>query len=199
MRLCRCCNEQKSIDMYRKQTSGDGYGHICKDCRNAKGREWYVSNQNKKLEYAENYRKNNRQSVRNSGRRWREKNPGYSGRYSKHKYHTDPLYRSKHLLRSRVANLLRRRGEIKDSSYTKLVGCTMERLFQHIGPRPAGADHDHICPLSQAKTLDELKKLCHYTNIRWLDHALNVKKGNSATDEAVEKCKLLLGRDWIVG
>jgi hypothetical protein len=37
---------------------------------------------------------------------------------------------------------------------------------------------DHIIPLSSAKTEDELKQLCHYTNLQPLWAADNIKKSN---------------------
>jgi len=37
---------------------------------------------------------------------------------------------------------------------------------------------DHIYPLSKAKTVEELYKLCHYTNLQPLWDSENIKKRN---------------------
>ncbi len=56
---------------------------------------------------------------------------------------------------------------------------------------------DHICPLSQAKTVDEVIKLAHYSNIRVVTQQENSEKRNKKTPEGECLCRELLGREWI--
>lgn len=52
---------------------------------------------------------------------------------------------------------------------------------------------DHIKPLDQAKTLEELKELCHYTNTQPLPWYLNMRKGKlwSKEDDAIWRQDIL--------
>jgi hypothetical protein len=68
----------------------------------------------------------------------------------------------------------------------------------HLGPKPIGKVHlDHICPCAQAKNQEELIKLQHYSNFRWLSAEENLSKSDNWTLEAEQKCRELLDRDWI--
>jgi len=66
-----------------------------------------------------------------------------------------------------------------------------------LGPKPEGDYHlDHICPCAQAQNEEELIKLQHYSNFRWLPAKENLIKSSNRVPEAEEMCKTLLGRDW---
>jgi hypothetical protein len=58
------------------------------------------------------------------------------------------------------------------------------------------AQIDHIVPLSQAKTVEEVKKLWHFSNLAWASNKENHDKFDGWTKEAGNLCKALLGRDW---
>ena len=62
---------------------------------------------------------------------------------------------------------------------------------------PEGYHIDHICPLAQAQTIEEAKKLCNYANLQLLPKLENIRKSDSKTPEGEEMCKKLLGREWI--
>jgi hypothetical protein len=55
---------------------------------------------------------------------------------------------------------------------------------------------DHICPLHQADSYDEIIKLCSYKNLRPLKVSLNRRKSKKRTKEAELMCNFLLGRSW---
>ena len=67
-----------------------------------------------------------------------------------------------------------------------LLGCTWEELKKHMESQftngmswdNRGEWHvDHIIPLSTGKTIDEVKRLCHYSNLQPLWAVDNLKKG----------------------
>ena len=74
----------------------------------------------------------------------------------------------------------------KKSKTAEIVGCSWEQLRLYIesqfieGMSWENRDlwHiDHIIPLSSAKTVGDLEKLCHYTNLRPLWASDNMSKG----------------------
>ena len=81
----------------------------------------------------------------------------------------------------------RDRGFKKQSDTEKLIGCAWDILFSHIQSKFVsgmsidnyGKWHiDHIIPLSSAKSEEELRALCHYTNLQPLWAAENLSKGS---------------------
>ena len=111
---------------------------------------------------------------------------------------TDPLFKLKCNISSRIYNSLKARGYSKTSKTASLLGCSFETLMEHLGPKPTEDCHlDHICPCNQAQTEEELLKLQHYTNLRWLPAEENKIKSDKWTPEGEEMCRKLLGRDWV--
>jgi hypothetical protein len=94
------------------------------------------------------------------------------------------LYRLKSILRSRLSKLLK--GEV---SAVSDLGCSIEELKKYLElkflPGMSWANHglrgwhiDHIIPLASANSEEELKKLCHYSNLQPLWSEDNLSKGD---------------------
>jgi hypothetical protein len=67
-----------------------------------------------------------------------------------------------------------------------------------LGNPPCEHPHlDHICPVAQAKTEEEVIKLQNYINFQWLTPEENTSKGDKPTEEGIFLCRFLLGREWI--
>jgi hypothetical protein len=83
----------------------------------------------------------------------------------------------------------------------KIIGCTDTEFLQHLGISSladlAGNHIDHVCPLSCAKTEEEVYKLNHYSNLRILPAAENLAKSDSWTEAGAMLHLILLGREWI--
>jgi len=116
--------------------------------------------------------------------------------YSKEKRAADPLYRAKDNIRALIYQVINVRGFKKASRTEAIVGCSFSDLLQFLGPRPDDAHLDHICPCSQARDEQELLKLQHYTNLRWLPAQENLLKSDNKTPEGEALCLTLLGRLW---
>jgi len=101
-------------------------------------------------------------------------------------------------LRHLIREFLRRGRLTKSGKTFDILGACKVDVFSHLGPKPTDdAHYDHICPLRQAQNYDELVRLCHYTNLRWLSKSKNIKKGSAWTEEGAELCRRLLGREWV--
>ena len=107
------------------------------------------------------------------------------------------MYKMRKLLRSLMWSHFQAKAHKKGTKTETLLGCSFESLLSHIGPRPEDAHLDHICPCAQARTEEELIKLQHYTNLRWLSAEENLAKSDKKTPEAEEMCRKLLDREWI--
>lgn len=129
------------------------------------------------------------QSRREYGEHWRKSEEGkkYHREYYRNRRKTDPLFACITRLRSRLNMFLRKNSYHKPTQTEKLLGTNWEGFKKHFeklfvdGMSWDNRDlwHiDHIVPLSSATTVEELEKLCHYTNLQPLWISDNLIKGN---------------------
>ena len=99
---------------------------------------------------------------------------------------------------SLINSSLRCKGFKKNSKTSQLLNCSIQEFQTYLGSKPDGnIELDHICPCGQANNEEELIKLQHYSNFRWLTAEENIQKSDNKTPEAEEMCIKLLGRNWI--
>lgn len=183
-KTCARCKETKNKTEFNKQLSKkDGLRSFCKDCRVQERKE----NREEIATRDRRYSKNNREKI-NAGVR----------KYCKIRRKQDPVWRLSLIIRIRLHHALKRGGFSKKESTEAILGCGFAYFMEYVGERPTeDAQLDHICPCAQAKDEEEILKLSHYTNFRWLSKEENMKKSANKTPEAEEMCKKLLGRGWI--
>tara|TARA_R110000796_G_scaffold156848_1_gene273614 strand:- start:78 stop:605 length:528 start_codon:yes stop_codon:yes gene_type:complete len=99
----------------------------------------------------------------------------------------DPLFRLKCNLRSRTSQAFRNKGYNKNTRTQEMLGVDWKVCKKHIERQFTksmswnnyGDWHiDHIIPLTFANTIEELKKLCHYSNLQPLWAVDNLMKSN---------------------
>jgi hypothetical protein len=107
---------------------------------------------------------------------------------------TDPLYALSKRLRRRTDNAFSGKGFKKNSKTAEMLGCSWEDLLARMETlfKPGMSwDNrsewhiDHIIPIASAKTEDELRRLCHWTNLQplwWYD---NLKKGANYQEQKI--------------
>lgn len=166
---------------------------------NAKRRK---DNPEKYREAVRRYRENHPDRIKEHRAKYKEKNREYGRRWRKRQRQIDPLWRVKQLLRAsihrKIQKLLGGTSKGAKSNRTEqLLGCPFEELFQRIGFPTTGYHLDHICPLAQARTVREVERLFHYSNLQWLPATINIIKKDKRTPEGEEKCRELLEREWI--
>lgn len=120
----------------------------------------------------------------------KEKIKEYSKKYNKERKAKDPLYKLTTGLRTRISMLIKQNGFKRTSKTQTILGCSFIDFKQHLeqqfqswmnwdnyglynGTEGYGWDIDHIIPLSTATTIEELHKLCHYTNLQPLCSKVN--------------------------
>ena len=171
-----------------------------------KAHERYMRNREQRLEYSKKYREKNADHYKELQRSYRLKNAdkirqqktiyartspvakAQRARYKKRRLERDPVFVLKERARKTIADSFLRRGYKKDSKSQEIIGCDWPTFTKHLfktwekryGTLYAGEDYhiDHIIPLSEAKTEDEVIKLCHYTNLQLLRPSDNLSKSN---------------------
>lgn len=200
-KLCSKCEILKPYsEFHRNKRNPDGYKYNCKECRveeslaySSKNREsiaaktkmWRLNNLEKDKETHRIYRLNNLADIADKAR-LRKKN----------RRHRDPVFK----MRDRLSRYLRRTltGESackKGSTLYPIVGLTGRDLInylhstfeanygiarEHINLKDV--EIDHIIPLSTAKSIEDVKRLNHYTNLQLLFKEDNQAKGTNLLD-----------------
>lgn len=113
----------------------------------------------------------------------------------KHKMTTEPMFKLKKNLVSRMCMAFKRRGSKLPKPSKEILGAEYENIKKHIenqftngmdwssyGNGRGKWNLDHIIPLASAKDNTELIELCHYTNIRPLWFIQNIRKGAKTED-----------------
>ena len=148
--------------------------------------KWKKKNYQRTKETRKEYRDNNKENRK----KWHLKNKGYNEKYyldnkvkikkytveyAKEKRKTNPLFKLQCNLRSRTSQAFRNNGYTKNTKTQEMLGVDWEVCKAHIERQftkdmtwdNQGEWHiDHIIPLSSANTEEELKKLCHYSNLQ---------------------------------
>ncbi len=165
--------ERESNSAERKQYRKDNKSKI-----SIRRRSHYIKNKEKNNEQSRLYSKNNRDRINELSRK-----------RQKERKKTDPLYKLQCNIRCRVLEAFKSKEWTKSNKTQSLLGAEkyivsahMERQFKKgMNWSNHGNGHgkwniDHKIPLSIAKTKEELRELCHYTNLQplwWID---NLKK-----------------------
>jgi hypothetical protein len=154
-------------------------------------RELRAKNPEREGRYRRKYYHRDVEKSRRYLKEWRQKNletrRKQQREYNQRKRLTDPLFLAKGRLRGRLRKMIQLKKFSKKSKTSDTIGCSWEQLrdyieSQFISRMSWGNRHlwhiDHIIPLSSAKTIEELEKLCHYTNLQPLWAADNMSKGS---------------------
>lgn len=174
MKSCISCKELKNLDNFRliKSSNGKIYRRsVCGQCRDKSG--------SKEKRLARHKRHNDKRLKTKIYKDYRTK-------YEKTKYHTDPIYKLRFILRRRFRCALKNNS--KKGSAVKFLGCSIQFFKEYIQNKfienmtweNHGQWHlDHIKPLSSFNLLDEndLKLALHYTNYQPLWAKDNLSKG----------------------
>jgi hypothetical protein len=146
-----------------------------KDRIKEKSQEYYSNNKEKKKNYQKNYQENNREK---------------RNKYLAERRQNDEMFRLITNIRNLILNSFYEMGYSKNSKTNEILGCTFDELKFHLeskfeswmnwnnrgiynGELNFGWDIDHIIPLSDAKNVEDLYRLNHYTNLQPLCSKVN--------------------------
>ncbi len=107
--------------------------------------------------------------------------------HRKKKYIEEEVYSLKIRFRSLLNKKIRQGGFVKKQSTLEFLGCDWETFKCHIESQFKEGmswdnrhlwDLDHIIPISEGKTMEDIVLLSHYTNFQPLWKEENIKKSN---------------------
>jgi hypothetical protein len=113
------------------------------------------------------------------------------------------LSRLKNSIRSLISSSFRKKGFTKNSKSEKILGCSFIEFKLHLESKfdswmtwdnyslynkdfNFGWEIDHIIPISSAKTIEDIIKLNHFSNLQPLDSYINRKFKRGKTDWEME-------------
>lgn len=162
----------------------------------------YASNKQEYLRQQREYRVKNADAIRERRRLYRQKNAAKI-KLAKQKYGIENREKiSKAIAKRRannpivrMANSMRRSirryldaGQKGEMSSFEIIGCSKDDLRKHLESKFRDGmtwqnygKHwhiDHVVPLISAKSSDEVKRLCHWTNLQPLTAFENISKGS---------------------
>lgn len=174
-KCCSKCDEIKLLEQFSKQKKGgdsNGLHYYCKACVSKIDKLRYKKNRLKYLQQSREYREENKDTVRQSRRKWWKERSG------------DLQFKLRHNLRSSIQYAYKSKGMRKNKKTSDILGCAYDYFVEYTesqlepwmnesnygkcvpGQPNIGWDIDHIIPLASAKTEEDLIKLCHYTNLK---------------------------------
>jgi hypothetical protein len=185
---CANCSVDKTLDnFYKNNSSRFGKGNICKSCQSIVNKNRYdnVKEQLNKDTIAYN---GFRDKENNYHRSYNKKNRNRLNGYRNKRQKTEPLFKLKGTLRTRILRAFKKKGWKKNSKSEFLLGTDWSVVKRHIEKQFTkgmnwdnhGKWHiDHKVPCATAKTKEELENLFHYTNLQPLwaldNHIKNAK------------------------
>ena len=215
-KICYKCQQSLDISLFHKHSKNkDGLQAMCCQCKaiiqknyhnnpinKQKEQDKYNSEKEKEKRNTEEYKKKHAQSQKKHLQYPVNKSKHYNSRLEWHNnmYTNNDFYRLKVNSRNLIKDAFYSKGIKKESKTAELLCCSLVDFQTYLGAKP-GENYqlDHICPCAQAQNKEELIKLQHYSNFRWLLADENLKKSNHRVPEAEQKCFDILGREWIDG
>lgn len=185
MKKCCKCKIEKPLEEFSKdKRAKDGKQGRCKACNKAH----YEANKELALERMKAYYESNKEGM-----------VEYQKAYKRKRRKTDSLFKLKTNLSNRTYQAFKQGGYRKNTKTQEMLGVDWEVAFAHIERQfkkgmswdNHGLWHiDHIVPLSTAKTEEELKKLCHYSNLQPLWGKDNISKSGNIEHGTQSKLRI---------
>jgi hypothetical protein len=195
---CTKCNKNKLFSDFWKGNDQFNLQYKCKSCikkyakKNKKKiskykKQWYIDNIDKKKVYDLKYLEKNREIINKKAKRYREKNKKKISKYFSNRLKNDPIYRLKKNLRTRIGLAIKTNQ--KKGSMIDHLGCSIEEFKFYLEDQFSkgmnwdnyGEWHiDHIVPLNEATTVEEIYELCHFSNLQPLWAIDNIRKNKYA-------------------
>lgn len=151
---------------------------------------YYLNNKDKIKEKSNEYYSKNKENKKNYQKEYQKNNKEKRNKYLVERRQNDEMFRLVTNIRNLILNSFYNLGYSKDSKTNEILGCTFDELKLHLeskfenwmnwnnrglynGELNFGWDIDHIEPLSNAKTIEDIYRLNHYTNLQPLCSKIN--------------------------
>lgn len=194
LRSCPKCNSLKPVAGFHKSKSHpSGLAIWCKDCAISHANEHYSNNKGLYAGFSAKYREKHKSEICEIGKKYRAKNKKVISqnkmKRKRERRKEDHVYRLIGNVRRSVARCIANAGYTKRAKAHTILGCDYATFSKHIEAQftkgmsweKIGVEiHiDHIVPVSSAKTEADVLALNHYTNLRPLWAADNIRKSDN--------------------
>ncbi|MBR5227554.1 MAG: hypothetical protein IKV94_02845 [Clostridia bacterium] len=135
------------------------------------------------------YRESHKEEIHAKNKIYRLKNKEQINKYFNDKYKNDCEHRFKCTIRTMIRMSFKRKGKTKSKHIEEILGCDVEFLMSYLTKTYENNYNekwnwnllktvhiDHKKPLKYANSEEEIKKLCHYTNLQLLKIEDNLRK-----------------------
>lgn len=189
MKYCAKCGISKPFsDFYKHKHGKYGLTSWCKRCMNEHNSTYYHSHLMERRAHNAKYREEHKEELNKHLREYRKNNKDKINQDRLKRLHTDLVYRERERCRNRLQYAFKWYGKPRkpNSKTEKMVGCALDDLCKHListwekryktpwNGQPYNIDH--IIPLCSAKSVDDVHKLCYYTNLQLLTPEDNAEK-----------------------
>ena len=203
-KVCSKCKENKSIDCYSKSAKEKtGIKSACKVClgndfkdyekRTGNKKEYRLKNKEKQNLYNRAYYLTNKESLKKYSVEYNRKHSDKRTKRHLYKLNSDNLYRTETIIRGLIRSSLKYKKIKKDKQTFEILGCTTQEFKNHIESQflnwmnwnNHGKNNgrynemwqlDHIIPMCNARTEEEVYLLNHWSNFQPLCAKLNNEK-----------------------
>lgn len=156
--------------------------------------EYYNNNYEQLKEYRKQYYKEHKDDLLNKASNYYQNNKEIKKEYQKNRRKTNKLYNFKLQIRNMINISFKRKRYYKKDTNKKIIGIEINEFVDYLlntfknnyGYEWNGIEKvhiDHIIPLSNANTKEEVMKLCNYKNLQLLKAKDNLQKGSKINYE----------------
>ena len=187
----------------KQSSHSDGLQSLCKSCKSVKDKAYHEANRERISKKAHEYYLNHKESIIKRVKQYEidnrdiiiekraeyfQKNKEKWNQYGKDRAKKDPVFALKVTMRKTLCKVMA--GTHKSKRTEEILGCSYGEFKKYIESQfepwmswenkglynrtmNYGWDIDHIIPLSSAKTVEDIYRLNHYTNLRPLCSYIN--------------------------
>lgn len=184
---------KKEISEYNKQYLQNNREKIMKKRKQTQQENIEKVRQQRK-EYVEKYYESIREKRKEYYLKNKERENKRSAEYYKKRKKVDPIFKLKTQMRNLIYDSFKRANIKKNKNAKEILGCETNFFINYLlntfkdnygyewdGKEPVHIDH--IKPLKQCNTEEEVIKCCYYTNLQLLKAEDNLKKGDKTNWE----------------
>jgi len=183
---CAKCGIEKPLTEFHKNNKSEsGRTSKCKSCVSAYDKSRHKDNREGILKRKREYYQNNKENHYAVQKKWRAKNKVSINtkrrERNKHRYDTDPAYRTECCLRAQTLRL----KEFKSEKSIVLIGRSPKEFWEMNGcpsvEELKSLHIDHVIPFSwfDLENEDHVKVATHYTNLQYLSNEENKSKSDT--------------------
>lgn len=166
-----------------------------KEYYKTRNKTYYKNNKNKIAKTTKEYRVKNKIYYKEYNSEYKKNNREVLNEKNRIKRKTNDVFKISENIRTSINRTMKKKGLKKHSKTIEILGCSFEEFKTHLeskfepwmnwdnyakynGTENYGWDIDHITPISSAKTVEDVVKLNHFTNLQPLCSYINrdVKK-----------------------